>query len=126
MTERLKEQLCISLTQTDIDLLRELSAEMGIAFGNRGGNISGLMRSIADRFEKGDKPFGGSTFEETVFQDLLLIAESLQQDCHLREGETTAILRLAAKRRYSGLQSQTLDNAILDIVSILFGERVAP
>ena len=123
MTEYVKDQLTISLTRPEIDLLRELSLELGIKYGSRGGNISGLMRFIANRYAKGDKPFRDSTLEESIFSSMYELAESLVHDLVLREEEATRILRIAAKRRYSGLESHLSDNIILDIVSILFGEK---
>lgn len=121
----MKEQLCIAVEERHILLLRELAVEMGFKLRNRGGSISALMRFIADRYAKGETPFGSSTFEEHVFQTLLTIAESAQQEFHLGEDETVKILRKAAIRSFDGLQSQSLDNIILDIRAILFGEITA-
>ncbi|MCK4782190.1 MAG: hypothetical protein KAV87_00455 [Desulfobacteraceae bacterium] len=119
----MKGQLCISVTETDIQSLRELAIEMGFTFGNRGGSISALIRYIADRYTAGDKLFGGATFEESVFNSLLELAESLQSDCGMCEDEVVEILRKAATRSFNGLQSQALDNIILDIRAILFGDN---
>ncbi len=118
----MKEQICISVTPKHIESLRKLAVEMGFTLGNRGSSISALVRYIADRFDAGEKPYRDRTFEESVFNSLLEVAESLQNDCGLCEDEVVRILRDVTTRRFDGLQSQALDDIILDIRTILFGE----
>ena len=118
----MKEQICISITPKHIESLRKLAVEMGFTLGNRGSSISALVRYIADRFDAGEKPYRDRTFEESVFNSLLELAESLQRDCSLCEDEVVEILLKAATRSFNGLQSQALDDIILDIRVILFGD----
>lgn len=121
MSEEERKQICIYLTHGAIPILRDASLRLGVKDGSKG-SVSAIVQYIADRIQQGEDPFGGRTFEEFVFNSLLELAESLQRDLHLGEDETVEILRKAANRSFDGLQSQALDNIILDIRAILFGE----
>jgi hypothetical protein len=121
VSDRERKQVCINLDVANIPVLREASKRLGIT-QNPNGSISAIVRHLADRIERGQDPFRGETFEESVSYSLLELAESLQQDVHLGEDEVVEILRRAAIRSFSDLQSQALDDIILDIRAILFGD----
>ena len=101
--------------------LREEAARQGFITAQKG-SISRFLNHIADRLDSGANPFVHSTFEESAFGSMFEMAESLKTDCSLGEEEVVRILRDIGQRKFIGLQSSALDNVILDIRAILFGD----
>ncbi len=87
--------------------LRKEAARQGFSYGGEG-SISKFMNHLADRLDAGAGPFRGGELKDVLFDDLFAIAESAKQDCSHCEGEVVRILRVAARRRYSDLQSQMI------------------